>query len=370
MEHRYDTVIIGAGPAGMACAVTMQHRGARLCVIDRAVFPRKKACAGLVTAKTYKLIKLLCGSKDINKLFCAKSSNVRLFRKNELLVEAPLENAVRLVDREVFDNALVNTYKALGGTIIEGVGVIHIDYENNRIRLANGDSVTYRNLIFADGALSRARKLLNVNKTKMAIGIEAFIPAKNTETDFVDLYFDYLADGYAWAFPHGDTICVGAACSYEKRVNYREVFDNIIADMGYDPAGAKYIGAFLPYGLVMPQEDLPDNVILIGDAGGFTDPISGEGLYMAMRTGILAAKAVLTPDPKKNYLDSVQPLTRIIKDGKKVQKTFYAPAVQKIFYRKVKDNKKAVSFFFEHQVENYGYEYRRMSQLYRDYKKS
>ena len=153
-------------------------------------------------------------------------------------------------------------------------------------------------------------------------------------------------------------------------MNYREVFDNIIADMGYDPAGAKYIGAFLPYGLVMPQEDLPDNVILIGDAGGFTDPISGEGLYMAMRTGILAAKAVLTPDPKKNYLDSVQPLMRIIKDGKKVQKTFYAPAVQKIFYRKVKDNKKAVSFFFEHQVENYGYEYRRMNQLYRDYKKS
>ena len=135
MEHRYDTVIIGAGPAGMACAVTMQHRGARLCVIDRAVFPRKKACAGLVTAKTYKLIKLLCGSKDINKLFCAKSSNVRLFRKSELLVEAPLENAVRLVDREVFDNALVNTYKALGGTIIEGVGVIHIDYENNRINM-------------------------------------------------------------------------------------------------------------------------------------------------------------------------------------------------------------------------------------------
>ena len=370
MEHRYDTVIIGAGPAGMACGITMQHRGAKLCVIDRAVFPRRKTCAGLVTAKTYRLIKHLYSGRDVDSLFCATASDVKLYRGSQLLVEAPLEHEVRLVDRGVFDNALVDTYKKLGGKIMEGAVIIHIDYNNKRIKLSSGDTVTYHTLIFADGALSRARKLLNVSKTKMALGIEAYIPAKPEDTDSIKLYFDYLDDGYAWAFPHGDTICVGAACRYEKRTNYRERFDSILADMGFDTDGVKYVGAFLPYGHVLPQEDLPDSILLIGDAGGFTDPISGEGLYMALRTGILAAKAVLSPDPKKMYLNSVKPLSRIVKDGKKVQKTFYSPAVRKVFYHRVKDNQKAVSFFFEKQIEEYGYDYRHMAQLYRDYKKS
>lgn len=369
MDYRYDTVVIGAGPAGMACAITMQRRGAKLCVIDKAVFPRKKTCAGLVTAKTYRLIRLLCG-KDTDKLFCSTASTVKLYCKSNPLAEAQLEQPVRLVDREHFDNALVEVYKSLGGAIMEGASIILIDYDNKRIRLSNGDTLSCRTLVFADGALSRAHRLITVSRSKLAFGIEAFVPMSEAYDGSVGIYFDYLDDGYVWAFPHGDTVCIGAAGRFEKRKNYRELFDSILTDLGIDAQGAKYVGAFLPYGYVIPQEELPEDVLLIGDAGGFTDPISGEGLYMAMKTGVLAAKSLLAPHPKKHYLESVKPLQRIVKDGKKVQKTFYSPAVQKFFYHKVKNNDKAISFFFEHQVEEYGYDYRHMERLYRDYKKA
>ena len=74
MDKFYDVVIIGAGPAGMGCAVELMKNGVSPCVIDKAVFPRKKTCAGLVTGKTYKLIEGIFDGMDTDGLFCFTST--------------------------------------------------------------------------------------------------------------------------------------------------------------------------------------------------------------------------------------------------------------------------------------------------------
>lgn len=368
MAHHFDTVIIGAGPAGSACAITLKKLGVSCCVIDRAIFPRNKTCAGLVTAKSYKLINTLFDSKLPGSLFCAESSTVRLFGKTKLIAEAPITNGVRLVNRRDFDNALVSRYRGLGGTFFEGESILRIDHRSNRLKLKSGKSIEYKTLIFADGALSMAHKKLNIPREKLAFGVEAYVPSDQLNTDGVDLYFEYIDDGYIWVFPHGDTVCAGVAGTYDRKINYKDILSKFLKDMGVDPGKQKYIGAFLPYGYVVPQGKLPDNVMLIGDAAGFTDPISGEGLYMAMRSGIDAANAAVTSAPKKNYLNSVKPLSQLVRDGKKVQKLFYTPAVHKRILEKAQGKSKFISFFFDNIVEDYVYTYRQIVKLRRDHK--
>ena len=368
MTFQYDAVIIGAGPAGAACALTLQKRGANCCLIDKAVFPRHKTCAGLVTAKTMQLIRSLYPEDKVESLFCDSTSQIKLYRKTEELVKADLKKPVHLVDRTHFDNALVEEYKRIGGVMREGERGYQINYADNCITLSNGDVLSYDYLIFADGALSNAHKQLNIDRRKLAFGIETYVPADLMKVNSVDLYFDYLKTGYVWAFPHGDTVCVGAADQYNPKTDYKKLFSSILTDFGIRQVKLKYHGAFLPYGYVIPQDDLPDNTMLIGDAGGFTDPISGEGLYMAMKTGVTAAESLNTSAPKQTYLNAVQPLVSIIKEGTKARDTFYSPLVHKLFFRKVKGNKKAVAFFFENMVEDYRYDYSGMPQLLRDYK--
>ncbi len=365
-DYRYDVVIVGAGPAGMGCAIPLQKQNASLCVIDRATFPRNKTCAGLVTAKTYRLItSLLDGGSDA--LYCCTADEVRLFRKTELLVSAPLERPVRLVNRCTFDNALVETYQRLGGVLREGESGIKIDCENNCITMKNGDTIRYGHLLFADGALSMAHHRLNIDRRKLAFGVEVYLPSEKLGIQSVDLYFGYLKSGYAWVFPHGDTVCVGLADLYNKKTDYRKLLTAFLADLGVSAEGEKVIGAFLPYGEVIPQDQLPDNVMLLGDAGGFTDPISGEGLYMALQTGVYAAQALAQEHPKQAYSDSIKPLVRIVNDGKKVQKTFYSPMIQKLFTSKVKGKSGLVAYFFDQMVEEYRYEYRDIHHLYSGY---
>ena len=369
MEYQYKTVVIGAGPAGSACAISMQKAGESLCLIDRAVFPRSKTCAGLVTAKTYRLIRSLFTESLSDDLFCDAVSVVRLFRKTKELASADLERPVRLVNRIDFDNALVEEYKRLGGVMFEGEKHTAIDYERRLVTLSNGDTIRYQTLMFADGSLSMAHKLLDFDKSKLAFGVEAYVPADRLRVNSIDLYFDYLPDGYAWVFPHGDTVCIGLANQFSPRTDYLKTLNTFLDDLSVDARDTKIIGAFLPYGYAVPQDRLPDNVMLLGDAGGFTDPISGDGLYMALQTGIYAAQAALSDDPKQAYLKSVQELTQIVTDGKKVQKTFYSPAIQKLFYHKAKGKSRLVSYFFENMVEEYRYDYRDIYKMYRDYKK-
>ena len=159
------------------------------------------------------------------------------------------------------------------------------------------------------------------------------------------------------------------ANQYDPQLDYQKLFTTILADLDVQDMGAKRHGAFLPYGYIVPQEKIPDNILLIGDAGGFTDPISGEGLYMSIKTGVEAAESLTSDRPKEAYLNSIKPLEKIIKEGVTARDTFYSPFIQKLFYHKVKGNDKVVSYFFENMVHEYRYDYSKMTELYRDYKR-
>ncbi|MBQ6153301.1 MAG: geranylgeranyl reductase family protein [Ruminococcus sp.] len=369
MEYRYDTVIIGAGPAGAACGITLRKEAKDVCIIDKATFPRHKTCAGLVTDKSYQLIRTIFDSKDVSELFCDSVEKVRLYNGTQPLSSSKIDRRVRFVDRAYFDNELVKRYKALGGILIQGEQDIRIDEKKKTVILSSGDKIFYRYLLFADGALGLSRKLTGIRKEDYAIGIEAYVPSDMFSVGSVRLYFGYLDDGYIWVFPHGDRVCIGACESYDKNHRCKEALTKFLSDVGIDPADVKLIGAFFPYGAVPDQKKLSKEIMLLGDAAGLTDPISGEGLYMAMRSGVFAAQAILSSHPKRTYLRSIALMQRTAKDGARVRNLFYHPSFHQRLLQKIKGNSRAVGFYFDNMVNHYRYTYRDILSLYRDYRK-
>lgn len=369
MNHFFENLVIGAGPAGAGCGIALQKSGGSVCLIDKAVFPRQKTCAGLVTAKTYELLQSVFTEDELEGLFIDRAFAVQLFDKTRLLTTAPVKDGVRLVRRDIFDNALVEKYKSLGGTIFEGERRLRVDFKTNRVLLSNGRELRFNNLIFADGALSMAHKPLKVGREKLAFGIETHLPRRLMDINSVNLHFGYLDDGYIWAFPHGDEICVGAGGRFNKKKNFRKVLSTFLSDSGVNPEEVNFVGAFLPYGYAVPQEKLPKNTMLIGDAAGFADPISGEGLYMALQSGFYAAEAALTKAPKENYLESVSRFKKIVNEGRRTRKAFFSPAIQKLFIKKVEGKSDLVAYYFDNVVEHYRCDYGSLPKLFAEYKR-
>ena len=364
--------MIGGGPAGMSCGIFLQKAGKESCVIDKAVFPRDKTCGGLITAKTYKLLSLIFENEDMESLFANNVPAVTIYDRNTPLVRAETGTGSRLVHRLTFDNALMQKYKELGGTVFENEKDYVIDYADNKVTLSNGDTISYKYLVFADGFFSRSQKIAGIGRpASSAFGVETVLPAGSLTEDSIGLHFGYVKEGYIWVFPCGDSFCVGAAGDIRNNADVKGILLRFLDEIGIDAQGVRLQAAFLPYGSIIPQEKLPDNILLVGDAGGFADPISGEGIYFALETGMLASQALCGSKPKKTYLESIKPIVRIIKQGKSLREYFYKPSTQKLFIGHVKGNEAFLRYFFDHQIAEYGYEYSysQMLKLYNDYKK-
>ena len=358
-EHIVDVAILGGGPAGASCGIALRQRGVEACIIDKARFPRNKACAGLVTEKTLRLLEPLVESRPqgTEGLFCDVTSDVSIFNRRERLAHASCEVPYHLAYRREFDSEMVDVYRGLGGLILEGRTPERIDYERRRIYLDGGDTVTYRWLVFADGALSQAHRDFSLERAHDAFCIEAFVAREACDTSEIEMYLGYVDAGYTWVFPHGQRTCVGLINRCEEGYPYREKFDEFLRERGVATEGLRVRGAFVPYGRTVSQDKTPDNVLLVGDAGGFVDPIFGEGLYMALLSGTSAAEALCGLAPKRSFLKAMRPASKMIDSGRKLQSTIFAPAFAERLPDKIRGRDGFLRFYCDEQVSRYHYRY-------------
>ncbi len=375
MDRQVHTAVIGGGPAGAACGVALQRQGISNCIIDRAVFPRPKTCGGLMTEKTWQLLRAVFDGDEARpaELICNTVSKVTLFGGMTPLVSADVDLPLRLTDRFRLDHGLIRRYQELGGALLEGQRQYAIDYDSRVITLENGDAVSYRYLVFADGAMSRAHRDFGVRPERMGFCVETFLPGDALEPMGIEIRFDsFGAPGYLWVFPYGDRICVGLGSRYQKGFPYREELETALEAMGVSARDLEIRGAFLPCGWLAPQERFPDSVLLIGDAGGFVDPIYGEGLYFALLSGRTAGEAMAAEEPKEAFLKEMQPACRIIRNGNRLQPLLYSPLVRKGFINKIRGRSGFLKFYCDRQLSAYQYDHvkARIISAYRQEKKS
>jgi geranylgeranyl reductase family protein len=304
-KKSYDVVIVGAGPAGATAGMVLAKKGMNVLVLERETFPRDKLCAGLITLKTQELISDLVG-QDLSKLQSRgiieyQSTAYGLGNTQDLFYQGKMEYPFYFVKRKIYDYFLFEKLKSSGARVLTGQKVIGIDCVKSEVFTADGHRFKARFIVGADGAMSRVRNALSrlnvVQKPWLdgaALALECFIPRDEANFyDFPVIYFGYVPMGYIWSFPGRTAYCLGV-CSGEIRDGrkLKKILRDFASKSGFSLEAMENIRAHvLPYG---DFEKKPGyrNILLVGDAAGFADPLLGEGIFYAHKSALLACQAI------------------------------------------------------------------------------
>lgn len=294
-ERPYDVIVVGAGPAGATAAFHLGAAGRRVLVLEKERLPRHKPCAGGIPTSVLRRFPL-----DFSPVVerVVRRVRFRFADGREIAADLP-EGAVVTVRRDRFDHYLVSHARA---EVRDGAPVADIRQDGAGVEavLASGETVRARYLILADGANSRlARRVGLRQKRRMGITVEAEVPADDdllTAFDNAALFvFGLAVSGYAWVFPKSDHLSVGVGAFLGRSENLRQLLEQEMARLGIPLAKARLYGHPLP--VYLRHEPLHSGrVLLAGDAAGLVDPLLGEGIRHAVRSGERAAEAVLRED--------------------------------------------------------------------------
>ena len=365
MVNNYDVVIVGGGPAGATLGFLLQKAGICNCIIDRQVFPREKLCGGLLTEKTLSLLKDIYGT--IKFPYERMTSSVNLFIGTHKLSSVITGSTFCLIDRKNFDNYLLEQYKICNGTTYEGTRIQKINKNDKRILLDNGTELVYHILVGADGANSQIRQLIDSVYRPEALCIEANYTSENITND-IDVFFATIRNGYGWCFPKSNYYTIGIGGSIKQNKNIRESFITFSRNIKKPIENNSLKGAMVPFGQYV-KNPCSNNVILIGDAAGLVDPITGEGIYFALRSSMYAygsiCKYVYENTPlDKSYNKSLRAIHIKIDDANCFKKVFFNEFMQKVFLKKIDGKTNITKYFCDNILANYKISYMQFPFIY------
>lgn len=371
IEKKYDVIIAGAGPSGIATAIKLHKNGIKCLVVDKAKFPREKLCGGLLTKKAFDLIVGLVDDDEniINSATCETLKKVSIANKNEILNSSEVEVPIRIIDRKILDNNMVEYYKSIGGEIIEGL--LYKSYDKNEHTITF-DSAIYKCDYFvkAIGASSKS------NNSEIGFCLESFIDKKdvNLPNDAIRIDFGIIDKGYAWIFPSGNYYKIGYGNRYDKKFDYKSNFYDYLKSLNVSNIDNQVIrGAFVPYGKCEDKHCIDGFCYLAGDQAGMTDPLYGEGLYFAYKTGIKLADTItksINEKCKIDYDKNIKEEKEQVNAGHKLKTLFFMKPIQSIFSMIVKRKKRLIKFYVDKQVSQYKYKHSDLFGLGFGYKRS
>ncbi|MEM1151783.1 MAG: FAD-dependent monooxygenase, partial [Pseudomonadota bacterium] len=154
-----DVVVIGAGPAGSAAAVTALANGATVALVDKARFPRTKLCGGLITGRCARHLKDVFG-RDIEEPLFETRHNFEFFMDGERLADLRETPSAHLTMRWDFDHVLFEQALSLGAQDLSGHRIEAIDLQASELRLIGGKTIQFQCLVGADGVRSAVAEAL------------------------------------------------------------------------------------------------------------------------------------------------------------------------------------------------------------------
>jgi geranylgeranyl reductase family protein len=314
---RWDAVVVGAGPAGSITALVLARAGARVALVDKAAFPRDKACGDLI------------GPRGVRLLDELGISVPAVGTEGDLLVAGPSGRRIRLpafdgkayadhalvVPRVTFDDALRAAAIAAGAVPVRArIGAADLAADGSVAALVTGAGERLHGdfVIGADGALSKVAVLagmLDPDDALWGFAIRGYLPAR------VPLPLLLLLDarpwhiypGYGWLFPGEDgqaNVGIGVGLGRRRSAApLRPDLGRLCAqlrrsrDIEPDAAPGRIVGGWLRMGGTGTPPAVR-NVLLVGDAAGLINPLQGEGIAPAMTSARAAAQAIAS-DPAR-----------------------------------------------------------------------
>ena len=288
--RRYDAIVIGAGPAGSATAYHLATAGADVLLLDRARFPRDKPCGGGVTERAARLLPF---SIDPVVEDVATRVDLRL-RYGRTVGRGDGFPLVYLTQRRRLDQFLAQRAAAAGAELLEGVRVTEV--EAGIVR-AGRERYETSVVVGADGANGVSAKALGLGGNQhIGVALEGNLPYAKLGEGYrgkLVLEFGVVPGGYAWVFPKGDHANFGVGGWGEEGRRLRDHLLRLCTAHGVsfdDLEGLR--GHRLP--MRSPRSIISrGRSLLVGDAAGLIDPVSGDGMFEGFLSSRYASEAVL-----------------------------------------------------------------------------
>lgn len=305
MSESFDVVVVGAGPAGTAAAITAVARGLSVVCVDKATFPRDKTCGDGLTAHALRLLERLGVERDVfTRADPAVIAETVLVSPSGRRVALPMPRDgvhAAVVTRRSLDAALVALARDRGVEVRDGHEVTHVAVRGGVVEV-NGLRARYA--VAADGHWSVVRRLLAHAPPDLGEWHAARQYFEGVDDDRLWVFFTReLLPGYAWVFPlpggranvgYG-VLRAGGRRGKDLKALWPEVLEQVRPALGSKarsleplrawPIPARYDPARLVHG---------ERILFAGDAAGVADPMTGEGIAQAIETGMLAAASIAT----------------------------------------------------------------------------
>ncbi|MEP0711099.1 geranylgeranyl reductase family protein [Algoriphagus sp.] len=291
----YEVAIIGSGPSGALAAYYLAKAGISTVIIEKENLPRYKTCGGGLVYRGRRRLPF-----DISSVVEREYAQMNVYMEGEQKMLSSHRDlpVISMVMRDKFDNLLIEKAVEVGAELKERHKLTHITFgQNLTLHTSEGDIQTTF-VIAADGALSPTAKLAGWKETRKLIPALEYEVEVNEE-DFerlskeVRFDMDSVPAGYAWSFPKKNHLSLGIASTKRTRIDLKAYYKKYLEKLEItEVLNEKAHGFQIP---ISPRTDgfSRKNVFLVGDAAGFADAVTAEGISNSMWSGELAAKAIL-----------------------------------------------------------------------------
>ncbi len=299
--RRVDVLIVGAGPAGSATAIHLARGGASVMLADRARFPRDKPCGGGVTGRA--LRQAPCDITPVVERV-VDTFELRLHHRRRFRRTSP-EPLILMTQRRRLDAFLVEQAVAAGAELRDGTRVEQLEIEESRVvARVGGEPVAAGTIVGADGANGVVAKAAGLDDGIVrGVALEGNVPWELLDervyasTAVVEV--GAPSGGYGWLFPKGDHANLGVGGWASEGPRLRQHLARLAGAHGIGPNGITDVrGHRLPMRRLGASTPAGARVVLVGDAAGLVDPLSGDGMYEAFTSARLASDAILAGEPQ------------------------------------------------------------------------
>lgn len=296
--------VLGGGPAGAFTAERLAAAGMRVTLIDEKL-AWEKPCGGGLTYKAYHQYPFLINNDTPKKVL----SRTRLASSKAGSAELELTRPILIYSRFELNNMMLRRAEQAGAQI-EKTRVTHLSRTESGWKLRTlAGTIDCDFCVVATGARNALPDVgteWTAGNKMVALGY--FIPV---DRDHIDIQFLSGFAGYIWVFPRNGHLSAGICAKGANSQVLRRILESYLAENGIPLKDSTF------YGHVIPSLEKPQwrsnrvaglGWLAVGDAAGLVDPVTGEGLYYAMRSADLAAEAILseTKQPDVAYRSSLQ----------------------------------------------------------------
>ncbi|RXA20512.1 geranylgeranyl reductase family protein [Methanosarcina sp. MSH10X1] len=290
----YDLIIVGGGPSGASAGRAAGKRGLLTLLIEKENFPRYKPCGGALSSYG-----LSCLDFELPEYIIERNiSKIRVHFRDRFVEVMREPDIAILISRKVFDSLLLEKARETGIEVHTGEKVLDCIEKEDHVEVRTTDNTHLgRFVLIAEGSCGTLKYRVRPRdkKTQYVLSLVSEIPAegeviRNRSQEALNIHFGVAHGGYGWIFPHSGYYSAGIVWTAQYLEHPKKVLLDFLQENGLS-------GNFPVHSHIIPtggvkRKTFNSRLLLSGDAAGFVDAYSGEGISYAIRSGQLAAEAV------------------------------------------------------------------------------